>query len=181
MIFQTHNNLLSYGTVWFWRWVPTSDLIDLFFRTRTAVLQLLLRFRLVFGRGCLRISARTSAVLSSVCKGKSAEWSTYRRSRWPCGLKRRSAAARLLGLRVWMAVRSKAWVCGRSLTGIVGSNSTGGMDVCVVFVVRTIVWNVKWHEGRKDLNSPKMDQRVKSPDRKKESSWAHECSSLVFR
>ena len=28
------------------------------------------------------------------------------------------------------AVRSKAWVCGRSLTGIVGSNPSGGMDVC---------------------------------------------------
>ena len=34
-----------------------------------------------------------------------------------------------------VAVRSKAWVCGLSLTGIVGSNPTGGMDVCVVFVV----------------------------------------------
>ena len=31
-----------------------------------------------------------------------------------------------------VAVRSKAWVCGRSLTGIVGSNPTGGMDVCVM-------------------------------------------------
>jgi hypothetical protein len=31
----------------------------------------------------------------------------------------------------------KAWVCGRSLAGIVGSNPAGGMDddVCVVFVV----------------------------------------------
>jgi hypothetical protein len=25
--------------------------------------------------------------------------------------------------------RSKAWVCGRSLAGIVGSNPAGGMDV----------------------------------------------------
>ena len=31
-----------------------------------------------------------------------------------------------------VAVRSKAWVCGRSHTRIVGSNPTGGMDVCVV-------------------------------------------------
>ena len=37
-----------------------------------------------------------------------------------------------------VAVRSKAWVFRRSLTRIVGSNPTGGMDVCVVFVVRTI-------------------------------------------
>jgi len=27
-------------------------------------------------------------------------------------------------------VRSKAWVCARSLAGIVGSNPAGGMDVC---------------------------------------------------
>jgi hypothetical protein len=29
------------------------------------------------------------------------------------------------------------------------------MDVCVVLVVRTVAWNVNWHEGRKDLNSKK--------------------------
>jgi hypothetical protein len=27
---------------------------------------------------------------------------------------------------------SKAWVCGRSFAGIVGSNPTGGMDVCLL-------------------------------------------------
>jgi hypothetical protein len=42
-----------------------------------------------------------------------------------------------------VAVRSKAWVFGRSLARIVVSNPTGGMDVCVVFVVRTVAWNVK--------------------------------------
>jgi hypothetical protein len=31
-----------------------------------------------------------------------------------------------------VAVRSKAWVCGRSLAGIVGSNPTEGMDVCLL-------------------------------------------------
>jgi len=31
-----------------------------------------------------------------------------------------------------VAARSKAWVCGRSLAGIAGSNPTGGMDVCVL-------------------------------------------------
>jgi hypothetical protein len=41
------------------------------------------------------------------------------------------------------------------------------MDVCVVFVVRMVAWNVKLHEGRKDLNSTKMDQRGKTPDRQK--------------
>jgi hypothetical protein len=34
-----------------------------------------------------------------------------------------------------VAARFKAWVYGRSLTGIVGSNLTGGMDVCLVSVV----------------------------------------------
>jgi hypothetical protein len=31
-----------------------------------------------------------------------------------------------------VAVRSKAWVFGRSLTGIVGLNPAGGMDVCLL-------------------------------------------------
>jgi hypothetical protein len=31
-----------------------------------------------------------------------------------------------------MAVRSKAWVCGRLLTGIEGSNPIRGMDVCLL-------------------------------------------------
>jgi len=38
-----------------------------------------------------------------------------------------------------VATLSKAWVCGRSFAGIVGSNPTRGMDVCllwVLFVVR---------------------------------------------
>ena len=34
-----------------------------------------------------------------------------------------------------VAARSKAWVCGRSFAGIVGSNPAGGMDVCVVLVI----------------------------------------------
>jgi hypothetical protein len=54
------------------------------------------------------------------------------------------------------------------------------MDVCVVFVARTVVWNVKWHEGRKDLNKTKMDQRGKTPDRgKKKSRRGHGCLYLV--
>ena len=31
-----------------------------------------------------------------------------------------------------VAERSKAWVCGRSPTGIAGSNHAGGMDVCLL-------------------------------------------------
>ena len=33
-------------------------------------------------------------------------------------------------LPVSVAVRSKAWVCGCSHAGIVGSSTAGGMDVC---------------------------------------------------
>ena len=35
-------------------------------------------------------------------------------------------------LPVPVAARSKAYVCDRSPAEIVGSNSTGGMDVCVL-------------------------------------------------
>jgi hypothetical protein len=59
-------------------------------------------------------------------------------------------------------------------------NPTGGMDVCVVFVVRTVVWNVKRHEGRKDLNSTKMDETGKTPDKqKKKPHRGHGCLSVV--
>ena len=34
-----------------------------------------------------------------------------------------------------MVARSKAWVGGRSLAGIVGSNPAGGVDVCLWSVV----------------------------------------------
>jgi hypothetical protein len=34
--------------------------------------------------------------------------------------------------RIPVAVRSKAWVCGRSLAGIAGSNPTGGMNVSLL-------------------------------------------------
>jgi hypothetical protein len=31
-----------------------------------------------------------------------------------------------------MAAQSKAWVCGRSLAGVVGSNPTGSLNVCLL-------------------------------------------------
>ena len=34
--------------------------------------------------------------------------------------------------RISVDVRTKAWVCGRSLAGIVGSNPAGAMDVCLL-------------------------------------------------
>jgi hypothetical protein len=38
-----------------------------------------------------------------------------------------------------VAVRSKAWVFGRSLDKILGSNPTGGMDVCLLWLLCVIV------------------------------------------
>jgi hypothetical protein len=48
-----------------------------------------------------------------------------------------------------VAARSKAWVYGRSLARIVGSNIPGGMDVCVVLYKDSSMVH-KWHEGRDD-------------------------------
>jgi hypothetical protein len=31
-----------------------------------------------------------------------------------------------------VAARSKAWICGHSIAGIVDSNPAGGMDVCLL-------------------------------------------------
>jgi hypothetical protein len=66
-------------------------------------------------------------------------------TRWRSWLRHCATSRKVAGSNVPIpvAVRSKAWVFGRSLTRIVGSNLTEGMDVCVVFVVRTVAWNVK--------------------------------------
>ena len=34
-----------------------------------------------------------------------------------------------------MAIRSKEWVCGRSVVGIVGLNLAGGMEPCLLCVL----------------------------------------------
>ena len=36
--------------------------------------------------------------------------------------------------------RAKAWVCGRSFVGIVGSNPAGGMDVCLLWLLCVVRW-----------------------------------------
>ena len=41
----------------------------------------------------------------------------------------------LVNVPIPVAARSKAWVFGRSLTRIVGSKPTGGMDVCLLWVL----------------------------------------------
>ena len=50
-----------------------------------------------------------------------------------CNVRRKLIGRNLLGkvtALLQLTARSKAWVCCRSLAGIVGSNPAGGMDVC---------------------------------------------------
>jgi hypothetical protein len=54
---------------------------------------------------------------------------------WNSYLQIRIKGANDLTAPIPVAVRSKAWVCGRSLTRIVVSNPTGGMDVCLLWVL----------------------------------------------
>ena len=59
-------------------------------------------------------------------------------------------------LPVPVAARSKAWVCGRSLAGIVGSNPAGRLDVClllVLCVVRERSLRLAYHLSRGVLPS----------------------------
>jgi hypothetical protein len=49
-----------------------------------------------------------------------------------------------------VAARSKAWVCGRSLAGIAGSNRAGGMDVCLLWVLCVVRY---WSPRRADHSS----------------------------
>jgi hypothetical protein len=37
-----------------------------------------------------------------------------------------------------VAARSKAWVCGRLLAGIVGSNPAGGINICLLWVLYVV-------------------------------------------
>jgi hypothetical protein len=55
------------------------------------------------------------------------------------------------------------------------------MDVCVVFVERTVAWNVKSDMmDEKDLNSTKMDQRGKTrTDKKKKNPVGGKFSAPV--
>ena len=41
----------------------------------------------------------------------------------------------VLNMPILVAARSKAWVCGHSLAGIVGSNPAGGVNVCLLRVL----------------------------------------------
>ena len=34
-----------------------------------------------------------------------------------------------------VAAQSKAWVCGRPITGLVDSNPAGGMDICLLWLL----------------------------------------------
>ena len=54
------------------------------------------------------------------------------------------------------ATRSKAWVCGRSLAGIAGSNPAGGREVCVLWMLCVVRWRLLRqadHSSRRVLSS----------------------------
>jgi hypothetical protein len=55
----------------------------------------------------------------------------------------------------------------------------GAWSLCCVCCIRTVAWNVKWHEGRKDLNSTKMNQREENPGHKNKSHRGHGCLCCV--
>ena len=48
------------------------------------------------------------------------------------GLLRRIFGPKRGEMPIPVAARSKAWVCGRSPSEIVGSNPTGSMDICLL-------------------------------------------------
>jgi len=59
-------------------------------------------------------------------------------------------------LPVPVAVLSKAWVCNRSLAGIVVSNPDGGIDDCLVWVLQVVRWRSlrrAYHSSRRVLSS----------------------------
>jgi hypothetical protein len=62
------------------------------------------------------------------------------RGKWQLGVCRPHWLVKLIFMYVMfhmpipVATRSKAWVCGRLLAGIAGSNPSGGMDICLPWV-----------------------------------------------
>ena len=68
-----------------------------------------------------------------------------------------------------VAARSKAWVCGRSLAGIMGLNPAGGMDVCLLWVlcvVRQRSLRRADHSSREVLPSVVCLNVIMNPDNK---------------
>jgi hypothetical protein len=73
------------------------------------------------------------------------------------------------------AARSKAWVCGRSPAEILGSNTTGGMDVCLLWVlcvVRQRSLDGLIHSSRGVLPTV-VRRRVRSRNLVNEEALAH--------
>ena len=74
-----------------------------------------------------------------------------------------------------MAAQSKAWIYGRSLDGIAGSNPARGMDVCLL----RVLWIVKYKSLRRADHSSRVLPSVVCPiecDReasKNEEALAH--------
>jgi hypothetical protein len=53
------------------------------------------------------------------------------------------------------------------------------MDVCVVFVVRTVVWNISGMKDEKGYKQYKNGSKGKNPGQKKKFRLRHVCLSVV--
>jgi hypothetical protein len=75
-----------------------------------------------------------------------------------------------------VAARSKAWVRGRSLAGIAGSNPAGGMNVCLLWilcVVQVEVSATDWSLVQGSLTGRGMSKLVWSWSLVNEEALAH--------
>jgi hypothetical protein len=72
------------------------------------------------------------------------------------------------------------WVCGRSFGGIVGSNPTGGMDICVVCCTRAVIWNISDMKKEGRIQGYKMDQRNKQDEEKNPARGVYVCLLRVL-
>jgi hypothetical protein len=80
---------------------------------------------------------------------------------WPV-----TAEDRIQSRPIQVAMRSKAWVCGRCLTGIVGSNPSRDRNVCVVCCIRAIIWNISAMKKEGGIQMHKMDETNKQEEDK---------------
>jgi hypothetical protein len=73
-----------------------------------------------------------------------------------------------------VAARSKAWVYGRSLAAIVGSNPTGGMDVSLVSVVccQVLVSATSWSLVQRSPTECGVSKVCDCETSKNEKAWA---------
>lgn len=75
-----------------------------------------------------------------------------------------------------VAMRSKVWVCGRSFTGIGGSNPAGSTDICLLWVLRVGRYGFQRRAGYSNRG---VLPNVMCPARVIVKSGHWECSDLL--